>query len=139
MLFFLSSRRRHTRLQGDWSSDVCSSDLVDHDVASGLEALLRDRVVRCVGCGDDDQIDGPGEQLIDAAHEFDSCVARVRRASPMSLDDGGEAEPLYHANDGRVECLARKAETHESDVEHDRDSTSCPERGHLALCVRCST
>src|SRR5205807_4999045 len=24
---FSSSRRRHTRLQGDWSSDVCSSDL----------------------------------------------------------------------------------------------------------------
>src|SRR5256885_11189847 len=24
---FVSSRRRHTRLQGDWSSDVCSSDL----------------------------------------------------------------------------------------------------------------
>src|SRR5256885_2654879 len=31
-LFFFSSRRRHTRLQGDWSSDVCSSDL-------GLAAL----------------------------------------------------------------------------------------------------
>src|SRR5256885_5665692 len=29
--FFFSSRRRHTRLQGDWSSDVCSSDL-DHYV-----------------------------------------------------------------------------------------------------------
>src|ERR1022692_3736207 len=27
VLFFVSSRRRHTRLQGDWSSDVCSSDL----------------------------------------------------------------------------------------------------------------
>src|SRR5256885_5672457 len=27
LFFFLSSRRRHTRLQGDWSSDVCSSDL----------------------------------------------------------------------------------------------------------------
>src|SRR6266566_506412 len=26
-VFFFSSRRRHTRLQGDWSSDVCSSDL----------------------------------------------------------------------------------------------------------------
>src|SRR5688500_20401625 len=26
-MFFFSSRRRHTRLQGDWSSDVCSSDL----------------------------------------------------------------------------------------------------------------
>src|SRR5688500_11039871 len=27
LTFFFSSRRRHTRLQGDWSSDVCSSDL----------------------------------------------------------------------------------------------------------------
>src|SRR5688500_20099687 len=27
--FFFSSRRRHTSLQGDWSSDVCSSDLFD--------------------------------------------------------------------------------------------------------------
>src|SRR5256885_1746670 len=35
MLFFFSSRRRHTRLQGDWSSDVCSSDLVNFMNASG--------------------------------------------------------------------------------------------------------
>src|SRR5256885_3101649 len=28
VFFFFSSRRRHTRLQGDWSSDVCSSDLI---------------------------------------------------------------------------------------------------------------
>src|SRR5574339_670727 len=27
-LFFFSSRRRHTRSPGDWSSDVCSSDLL---------------------------------------------------------------------------------------------------------------
>ena len=27
-LFFFSSRRRHTRLRRDWSSDVCSSDLM---------------------------------------------------------------------------------------------------------------
>src|ERR1017187_10761174 len=26
--FFFSSRRRHTRYIGDWSSDVCSSDLL---------------------------------------------------------------------------------------------------------------
>src|SRR5690348_18315663 len=26
--FFFSSRRRHTRWTGDWSSDVCSSDLL---------------------------------------------------------------------------------------------------------------
>src|SRR5438094_7177586 len=29
-LFFFSSRRRHTRSYGDWSSDVCSSDLGTH-------------------------------------------------------------------------------------------------------------
>src|SRR5437879_3833004 len=31
--FFFSSRRRHTRYIGDWSSDVCSSDLVQLNVA----------------------------------------------------------------------------------------------------------
>src|SRR3989440_868868 len=29
ILFFFSSRRRHTRSDRDWSSDVCSSDLKD--------------------------------------------------------------------------------------------------------------
>src|SRR5437879_7099874 len=30
LVFFFSSRRRHTRYIGDWSSDVCSSDLPGH-------------------------------------------------------------------------------------------------------------
>src|SRR5438094_9091101 len=30
-VFFFSSRRRHTRSYGDWSSDVCSSDLDNRD------------------------------------------------------------------------------------------------------------
>src|SRR5256885_12315284 len=34
--FFFSSRRRHTRLQGDWSSDVCSSDLMLSDGAGAV-------------------------------------------------------------------------------------------------------
>src|SRR2546430_15773518 len=29
VIFFFSSRRRHTRFDCDWSSDVCSSDLAD--------------------------------------------------------------------------------------------------------------
>src|SRR6266850_2477888 len=36
--FFFSSRRRHTRLQGDWSSDVCSSDLHPAGLAQGQAA-----------------------------------------------------------------------------------------------------
>src|SRR2546430_17290770 len=30
--FFFSSRRRHTRFDCDWSSDVCSSDLLKSDL-----------------------------------------------------------------------------------------------------------
>src|SRR5690606_40756261 len=58
VLFFFSSRRRHTRFSRDWSSDVCSSDLdgpfqgrvalterfshfVLGLVSSGLDLLLR--------------------------------------------------------------------------------------------------
>src|SRR5207245_7421077 len=32
--FFFSSRRRHTRCYRDWSSDVCSSDLPCHCLAT---------------------------------------------------------------------------------------------------------
>src|SRR5690606_40620473 len=35
-LFFFSSRRRHTRFSRDWSSDVCSSDLLNGEVYCGL-------------------------------------------------------------------------------------------------------
>src|SRR2546430_4439726 len=46
--FFFSSRRRHTRLDCDWSSDVCSSDLrserwpisVDASTEIGQRSLL---------------------------------------------------------------------------------------------------
>src|SRR5688500_10072206 len=38
--FFFSSRRRHTRLQGDWSSDVCSSDLTWAPVVVYLASVM---------------------------------------------------------------------------------------------------
>src|SRR5688572_32548488 len=41
LFFFFSSRRRHTRFDCDWSSDVCSSDL--HDL--GVVAEFCERVI----------------------------------------------------------------------------------------------
>src|SRR5205809_7556498 len=39
--FFFSSRRRHTRCSRDWSSDVCSSDLLRLFIAdAGLAAFI---------------------------------------------------------------------------------------------------
>src|SRR5699024_12204169 len=46
--FFFSSRRRHTRSKRDWSSDVCSSDLLfdkklEH-ICKGISNFLSKRV-----------------------------------------------------------------------------------------------
>src|SRR6266850_3483132 len=58
-LFFFSSRRRHTRLQGDWSSDVCSSDLGDDTLigGSGRDVLIG-------GVGADRLVAGGGDDLL---------------------------------------------------------------------------
>src|SRR5256885_7118796 len=50
--FFFSSRRRHTRLQGDWSSDVCSSDLMHRARPQVLFMQLHWDVMRSDNAGD---------------------------------------------------------------------------------------
>src|SRR5207248_4035730 len=40
--FFFSSRRRHTRSYGDWSSDVCSSDLIPIFAGNWFELHMSD-------------------------------------------------------------------------------------------------
>src|SRR5690606_40250358 len=46
-LFFVSSRRRHTRFSRDWSSDVCSSDLADDllEIENVVIATPTDRAI----------------------------------------------------------------------------------------------
>src|SRR6266496_4644790 len=43
--FFFSSRRRHTRSLRDWSSDVCSSDLLAGQALVGDDGGARGRAV----------------------------------------------------------------------------------------------
>src|SRR5699024_11922758 len=40
VVFFFSSRRRHTRSKRDWSSDVCSSDLLEFYSTTDLLRVL---------------------------------------------------------------------------------------------------
>src|SRR5206468_5638449 len=47
-LFFYSSRRRHTRSDRDWSSDVCSSDLAT--AHPDLRFLEQVKQIRMSGC-----------------------------------------------------------------------------------------
>src|SRR3989475_9410906 len=46
--FFFSSRRRHTRFDCDWSSDVCSSDLIDLASARTAAAICAMRALAFV-------------------------------------------------------------------------------------------
>src|SRR5436309_15729439 len=43
VIFFFSSRRRHTRFSRDWSSDVCSSDLEGEQVVARLDRQVEAR------------------------------------------------------------------------------------------------
>src|SRR5256885_8427797 len=82
--FFFSSRRRHTRLQGDWSSDVCSSDLAhdqDADVGGGL--LLDRLALRPEDAAVDRQQVASFHALLArrGAHEERPAGAKIGRAS----------------------------------------------------------
>src|SRR5437763_16527377 len=61
--FFFSSRRRHTIYIGDWSSDVCSSDLAGSCRGS-----------RCFN-----------------AREARSCACRIRASAPVMISEIGRA------------------------------------------------
>src|SRR5260221_8359478 len=56
MVFFFSSRRRHTRSLCDWSSDVCSSDLIFADFLNQIIRPGEDAVL---------MIDGDFTQMLD--------------------------------------------------------------------------
>src|SRR5256886_11347259 len=87
--FFFSSRRRHTRFDCDWSSDVCSSDLV----ACGLAS----RVV-------------PDDQLDAAVTEQ---VGRLKELAPWGLAmtkemlNRGASTDYSTAKIGRASCRER--------------------------------
>src|SRR2546421_2778756 len=46
--FFFSSRRRHTRSDRDWSSDVCSSDLVAAEKDQSAVQSVVEPKARCI-------------------------------------------------------------------------------------------
>src|SRR5580704_14031268 len=73
--FFFSSRRRHTRWTGDWSSDVCSSDLLGRNSCSGLlQIQKKNAAVGVVG------LSGSSLSLEDGTHAVDIFLAADRGA-----------------------------------------------------------
>src|SRR5437762_9741200 len=83
MYFFFSSRRRHTRYIGDWSSDVCSSDLVRF----GEPAAAVDTGVLEKGAFGDPQ--EPEQRQQEAEPEF-GAFQRRRPLEIVEVDTLGE-------------------------------------------------
>src|SRR5204863_7572015 len=77
--FFFSSRRRHTRSLRDWSSDVCSSDLVGAPAEAGEET---EEAVETQGQeeGGQEAAQGPGE-----ARRQGEAEEGGKEASPLEI------------------------------------------------------
>src|SRR5699024_12106046 len=71
MMFFFSSRRRHTRSKRDWSSDVCSSDLSLQKKKETLFDISMETILEKT----------PDTQLINLVQENDPDVYEIGRAS----------------------------------------------------------
>src|SRR5256885_6796684 len=107
-LFFFSSRRRHTRLQGDWSSNVCSSDLdflqfrvTNGHVSLDLRSLDPGRTVELDTPHAAFTIDHPGYYRADVTQERTSFITR-RAGQATMTSAGGQAVPIApHEEVGR--------------------------------------
>src|SRR5260370_34453035 len=83
--FFFSSRRRHTRFKCDWSSDVCSSDLIadglrDIDWPARMQQLHHGPLIEMLPAGWELWLDGGHNP---AAGGIIAAVARGRQDRPF--------------------------------------------------------
>src|SRR5205807_4229255 len=98
-----ASRRRHTRLQGDWSSDVCSSDLRRSQFTTNLVLA---------------EIYQPAGKLQEARKALENAQALINPGPPDSEIDGkliiemyGRLADVYKRSEERRvgrECRARR-------------------------------
>src|SRR5437879_12682468 len=105
-VFFFSSRRRHTRYIGDWSSDVCSSDL---ERGARFEVARPEELLR------------PHVHVVEIAH----VAARIGESELHRLD-------LQRSEERRVgkECRCGGGR------ERDRENERIEEYGGASECVR---
>src|SRR5580692_12091053 len=92
-LFFFSSRRRHTRFDCDWSSDVCSSDLL-------LKKLNQRHLAQT-----------PDDSELAARIESFELAYRMQMAAPECLDLERESQAtqrLYGLDNPKCAHIARQ-------------------------------
>src|SRR5947199_5554797 len=103
IFFFFSSRRRHTRCLSDWSSDVCSSDLIEClRLAKSGQVLVRTQ-----------KANTPARRGWNADRAQPFLVIATRDASSISDDRQkkrtriGPHPKSKHSGQMRLECRSR--------------------------------
>src|SRR5262245_66669454 len=94
LFFFFSSRRRHTRCLSDWSSDVCSSDLL-------VAVRNAHHPVEAVGARH--RFDGIGDQLAGG-----QGVVHPRMARSEERRVGKEGRSRWRADDGNRKKVEKR-------------------------------
>src|SRR5207249_7079165 len=79
--FFFSSRRRHTRSKRDWSSDVCSSDLIGLACAGGADTGEPDAEGERIEPLDVESDDRRADEIVGAGPDRGSGAGEIGRAS----------------------------------------------------------
>src|SRR6516164_11536444 len=100
--FFFSSRRRHTRWNCDWSSDVCSSDLLRGIPIGRLEEFAQfHRYLACIGkLNSDGVFAGNRRENVDSLSARSSCKVAL------------ETHDLVHAHAfSRIDFVTRDGGT----------------------------
>src|SRR2546430_6150465 len=86
LFFFFSSRRRHTRFDCDWSSDVCSSDLYLAPLQGDWREELATNLLNALGSNgsifmyssfERTHLRGLAELFPELSSRFDGVIARL--------------------------------------------------------------
>src|SRR6266550_2308513 len=88
VMFFFSSRRRHTRCSRDWSSDVCSSDLGPILIRRGAIIAPFTHLVGPISVGRDSQV--LGDRVANSSIG-DSCKVRGELSNTIFIGHSNKA------------------------------------------------
>src|SRR3712207_4644368 len=135
LLFFFSSRRRHTRYWRDWSSDVCSSDL--RDVGRPLAGLQRAAQLLVVGQALADVLDSDVDLGVLLLEEGD-LVLDVGHPGPEG-ELGRGVEGLLDLLLGNRAGLASAVAAAGGGAAGKRDRGRDRERSQLHCCSACAS
>src|SRR2546429_1582758 len=108
--FFFSSRRRHTRCSRDWSSDVCSSDLVESRKNRNLVSTVAAHVESGIGLFTGLEALEPPEIAV-LGLVIDARV-RLRRCFHPALGDNPRTVPRSEERRVGKECRSRWSPYH---------------------------